>query len=231
MFRLSQYTDMPLLCLWSHTLAYIVSHAASLLLHALVSVATLLWLHCYGHVVHRGHHAATVPPCPATTLVSIVTHQSGALCESVLLSSSESVLLSCSNSPSWPSRSRGLVSVVKHTRVARAQELSDTSARSVQAGQQHRRGAGRQHKRRPAVQVEALIEELMTAGAAALSVDVKAGATERLCAYARSVAHFPTAVKEMPWRNGWFADLSSAAVAAGRPDPCPLHSAGLSDVL
>ena len=36
----------------------------------------------------------------------------GALCESVLLSSSESVLLSCSNSPSWPSRSRGLVSVV-----------------------------------------------------------------------------------------------------------------------
>ena len=33
-----------------------------------------------------------------------------ALCESVLLSSSKSVLLSCSNSPSWPSRSRGLVS-------------------------------------------------------------------------------------------------------------------------
>ena len=32
--------------------------------------------------------------------------------ESVLLSSSESVLLSCSNSPSWPNRSRGLVSVV-----------------------------------------------------------------------------------------------------------------------
>ena len=34
-----------------------------------------------------------------------------ALCESVLLSCSESVLLSCSNSPSWPSRSRCLVSV------------------------------------------------------------------------------------------------------------------------
>ena len=37
-----------------------------------------------------------------------------ALCESVLLSCSESVLLSCSNSPSWPSRSRCLVSVVTH---------------------------------------------------------------------------------------------------------------------
>ena len=32
----------------------------------------------------------------------------------VLLSCSESVLLSCSNSPSWPSRSRCLVSVVTH---------------------------------------------------------------------------------------------------------------------
>ena len=36
-------------------------------------------------------------------------------CESVVLSCSESVLLSCSNSPSWPSRSRCLVSVVTHT--------------------------------------------------------------------------------------------------------------------
>ena len=47
-------------------------------------------------------------PCFACALLC-------AVCEPVLLSSSESVLLSCSNSPSWPSRSRGLVSVVKHT--------------------------------------------------------------------------------------------------------------------
>ena len=32
----------------------------------------------------------------------------------VVFSGSESVLLSCSNSPSWPNRSRGLVSVVTH---------------------------------------------------------------------------------------------------------------------
>ena len=37
-----------------------------------------------------------------------------ALCEFVLLFCSESELLSCSNSPSWPSRSRCLVSVVTH---------------------------------------------------------------------------------------------------------------------
>ena len=38
-----------------------------------------------------------------------------ALCEFVLLLCFESVLLFCSNSPSWPSRSRGRVSVVTHT--------------------------------------------------------------------------------------------------------------------
>ena len=43
-----------------------------------------------------------------------------ALCESVLPSCSESVLLSCSNSPSWPRRSRCLVSVVTHTHAERS---------------------------------------------------------------------------------------------------------------
>ena len=37
-----------------------------------------------------------------------------ALCESVLLSCSEPVLLTCSNSPSWPSRSRCRVSAAQH---------------------------------------------------------------------------------------------------------------------
>ena len=40
---------------------------------------------------------------------------SPALCESALLSCSEFVLLSCSNSPSWPRRSRCRVSAVTHT--------------------------------------------------------------------------------------------------------------------
>ena len=53
---------------------------------------------------------------------------------------------------------------------------------------------------------------------------------ERLCAYARSVAHFPTAVKELQWRNGWFYGLSQAAAAAGKADPFPQHTAWLKEV-
>lgn len=45
-----------------------------------------------------------------------------------------------------------------------------------------------------------------------------------------AVAHFPTAVKEFPWRNGYFHGLSQAAAAAGRPDPCPTHTAWLKEV-
>lgn len=53
------------------------------------------------------------------------------------------------------------------------------------------------------------------------------GLVERLCAYARSVAHFPTAIKEMQWRNGWFLGMSEAAQRDGSPDPCPLHTSWL----
>lgn len=45
-----------------------------------------------------------------------------------------------------------------------------------------------------------------------------------------AVAHFPTAVKEFSWRNGWFYGLSQAAAAAGQPDPCPTHTAWLKEV-
>ena len=48
--------------------------------------------------------------------------------------------------------------------------------------------------------------------------------TDRLCAYARSVAHFPTALKEFEWRNGWFADLTFSSNSILRPDPTPLHT-------
>ena len=44
--------------------------------------------------------------------------------------------------------------------------------------------------------MEALIWELAAAGSAALGVALDPGVEGRLCAYARSVAHFPTAVKE-----------------------------------
>jgi hypothetical protein len=74
-------------------------------------------------------------------------------------------------------------------------------------------------------EVVALIEELAAGCAAAEGVSFQPNLAPRLCAYARSVAHFPTAVKEFEWRNGWFWGLSTAARAAGRPDPFPLHSA------
>lgn len=46
------------------------------------------------------------------------------------------------------------------------------------------------------VQVEKLINELSEAGAKALGIQLDDGTLPRLSAYAKSVAHFPTAVKE-----------------------------------
>lgn len=76
-------------------------------------------------------------------------------------------------------------------------------------------------------ELRAIIAELSAAGAAKLGVTLDAGVFERLEAYARTVAHFPTAVKEFSWRNGWFHAISEAEMAAGNADPMPLHSAGL----
>ena len=45
-----------------------------------------------------------------------------------------------------------------------------------------------------------------------------------------AVAHFPTAVKEFAWRNGYFWGLSQEAAAAGRSDPCPTHTTWLKEV-
>lgn len=79
-------------------------------------------------------------------------------------------------------------------------------------------------------EVSDLINELAAAGSAALGVQLEPGVVERLNAYARSVAHFPTAVKEFEWRNGYFYGLTQQAAAEGRPDPCPLHTALLREV-
>lgn len=73
-------------------------------------------------------------------------------------------------------------------------------------------------------EVEKLILELAAAGSQALGITLDDGTVPRLLAYARSVAHYPTAVKEFPWRNGWFYSLSQQAERAGRPDPCPFHT-------
>lgn len=51
-------------------------------------------------------------------------------------------------------------------------------------------------------QVVSLIRELKGACESKLGTTFQDGVEARLCAYTRSVAHFPTAVKELPWRNG-----------------------------
>ncbi|XP_008461204.1 uncharacterized protein LOC103499856 isoform X2 [Cucumis melo] len=79
-------------------------------------------------------------------------------------------------------------------------------------------------------EVSSLIAELACAAAAERQLVFEEGIEERLCAYSRAVAHFPTAVKEFKWRNGWFYSLSEKAIAAGKPDPCPLHTAWLKEL-
>ncbi|CAL5375484.1 unnamed protein product [Camellia sinensis] len=75
-----------------------------------------------------------------------------------------------------------------------------------------------------------LITELASAAAAEKGIAFEDGMEDRLCAYARAVAHFPTAVKEFKWRNGWFYSLSEKAIAQGKPDPCPLHTTWLKEL-
>lgn len=79
-------------------------------------------------------------------------------------------------------------------------------------------------------EVAKLIGELAAAGSRQLGISLDAGVVERLCAYARSVSHFPTAVKEFPWRNGWFYSITQAAAAKGQTDPCPYHTSLLQEL-
>ena len=37
-------------------------------------------------------------------------------------------------------------------------------------------------------------------------------------------------VLQFQWRNGWFYNISKEKLAAGLPDPCPLHTAWLQEV-
>lgn len=79
-------------------------------------------------------------------------------------------------------------------------------------------------------EVSALIEELAASGQTELDITLDSGCVERLLAYARSVAHFPTAIKEFTWRNGWFHSISTRHIAAEQPDPMPIHTALLEEV-
>lgn len=73
-------------------------------------------------------------------------------------------------------------------------------------------------------EIYGLISELENAASEFTGNKFPSEVPARLCAYARSVAHFPTALKEFEWRNGWFTELTFNALAKGLPDPCPLHT-------
>lgn len=85
-------------------------------------------------------------------------------------------------------------------------------------------------------EVSELIRELAAGGATARALGpenaLPGNLVEKLRAYARSVAHFPTAVKEFEWRNGWFWELSKVKKESGggEQDPFPTHSRLLKEV-
>lgn len=42
--------------------------------------------------------------------------------------------------------------------------------------------------------------------------------------------HTRAQLTQFEWRNGWFYGLTKDALAAGKPDPCPAHTAILKEV-
>eukprot|EP00287_Rhodomonas_sp_CCMP768_P026083 CAMPEP_0202831702 /NCGR_PEP_ID=MMETSP1389-20130828/17009_1 /ASSEMBLY_ACC=CAM_ASM_000865 /TAXON_ID=302021 /ORGANISM="Rhodomonas sp., Strain CCMP768" /LENGTH=331 /DNA_ID=CAMNT_0049505463 /DNA_START=14 /DNA_END=1009 /DNA_ORIENTATION=- len=69
-----------------------------------------------------------------------------------------------------------------------------------------------------------MVTEMATCLKEARGIALKDGTVERLCAYARSVAHFPTALKEFEWRNKFWLDITREREAAGKPDLTPFHT-------
>lgn len=53
-------------------------------------------------------------------------------------------------------------------------------------------------------QVRALTDELVGVGERALGLTLEPGVADRLIAYSQEIADYRGAVKEWPWRNGWF---------------------------
>jgi ketopantoate reductase len=55
-------------------------------------------------------------------------------------------------------------------------------------------------------QVSDLVRELAPLAEAALELELEDGVVERLCDYSATIADYRGAVKELPWRNGWFLE-------------------------
>lgn len=79
-------------------------------------------------------------------------------------------------------------------------------------------------------QVCQLVREMAETVTKVKQVEFSSNLENRLCAYARSVAHFPTALKEFKWRNGWFLDISKKSLLDKVPDPCPTHTSYLKEL-
>ena len=74
-----------------------------------------------------------------------------------------------------------------------------------------------------------LITELCAMLRGTLGVPLMSGVEQRLIDYGKSVASFPTGLKEFMWRNGWFYGKTKLAKKNGFPDPCPIHTDYLED--
>jgi hypothetical protein len=73
-------------------------------------------------------------------------------------------------------------------------------------------------------QLTDIIGELAGIASSSSGVTFPSGLVDRLVAYGNSVAHFPTAMKEFEWRNGFFYKISQKAMNGGKDDPAPKHS-------
>lgn len=62
-----------------------------------------------------------------------------------------------------------------------------------------------------------------------LTVGMGSDVDKRLLQYSRTVKDFPTAVKEFPWRNGFFYRYSQLALSRGLDDQTPMHTGYLED--
>jgi hypothetical protein len=78
-------------------------------------------------------------------------------------------------------------------------------------------------------EVRDIINELAAAASWETGLSFSEDLGDRLCAYARSVSHFPTALKEFEWRNGWFADITLKRAGRMMTDLSPKHTSILSN--
>lgn len=78
-------------------------------------------------------------------------------------------------------------------------------------------------------EVSDMVSELCTMLRFTLAVAMMSGTEQRLIQYAKSVADFPTGLKEFMWRNGWFYGKSRLALANNFSDPSPIHTNYLED--